>query len=193
MPDPFPAVETARLALRCVQVADAQATAALMTPEVGRWVARWPTPFTTAMAAERIEQSRTAAAAGNALPFAIVERASAALIGWITVHRDAADTRRGSFGYWLGEAYHGQGYMREAAPAALRAGFDRLDLDVIEAGAQPGNDASIAVMRACGMTPIGTRMVPAPARGRDELCHMFEITLATHQGNRAFPAPGAKG
>ena len=127
------------------------------------------------MAAERIAESRGAASNGLTLPFAIVDKASGALIGWIVVHRDAADSRRGSFGYWLGEAHHGRGYMREAAPAALRAGFDRLGLDVIEAGAQPGNAASVAVLRACGLIPTGTRMVPAPARGRDELCEMFEI------------------
>jgi ribosomal-protein-alanine N-acetyltransferase len=186
----FPAIETDRLLLRCVSGEDADATAALMTPEVSRWVARWPIPFTAAMAAERIAASRMAARAGNALPFAILEKTSRRLIGWIVVHRDADDIRRGSFGYWLGAAHHGQGYMREAAPAALRAGFDLMDLDVIEAGAQPGNDASFAVLRACRMTPTAMRMVPAPARGREELCQMFEIG---HQGNAAFAAPGAKG
>jgi ribosomal-protein-alanine N-acetyltransferase len=193
MIDPFSAVETTRLRLRCVRIEDAEPTALLMTPDISRWVARWPIPFTTAMAAERIAASRIAALQGTALPFAISEKASGEFMGWIAVHRDTKEIQRGSFGYWLGEAYHGRGYMREAAPTALQAGFDLLGLDVIEAGAQPGNDASMAVMRACGMTPTGTRMVPAPARGRDELCQMFELRRPAYQGNTGVPVPGMKG
>jgi ribosomal-protein-alanine N-acetyltransferase len=196
MTSPFPAVDTARLRLRCVRPEDAEPTAALMTAEISRWVARWPMPFTPGMAAERIATSHAAARAGNALPFAIIEKASEAFSGWIVIHRDADDILRGSFGYWLGEACHGRGYMREAAPAALQAGFTLLGLDAIEAGAQPGNEASFAVIRACGMAPIGTRMVPAPARGRDELCHMFEIRRPAHPCSPrtiALPVPGLTG
>jgi ribosomal-protein-alanine N-acetyltransferase len=64
---------------------------------------------------------------------------------------------------------------------------------VIEAGAQPGNTASFAIMRACGMRPVGERMIPVPARGRDELCHFYEVHRPPHQGNAAFPVPGTKG
>lgn len=172
---PFPPIVTARLILRCVEPRDAAATAAMMTPAVSRRLARWPTPFTTAMAAARIEASRAAAAAGDEMPFAIVDNSRDALIGWIVIHRDAERPRRGSFGYWLGEAHHGRGYMREAAPAAVDYGLRHLDLDSIEAGAQPDHVASFAIMRACGMTPVGERMVPAPARGRDELCLMYQL------------------
>lgn len=65
--------------------------------------------------------------------------------------------------------------MRELAPVAMAAGFELLDLDVIEAAAQPGNDASFAVMRACGMQLTGERLVYAPARNRNELCLVYEV------------------
>jgi ribosomal-protein-alanine N-acetyltransferase len=65
--------------------------------------------------------------------------------------------------------------MHEAAPATVAAAFARLGLDVIEAGAQPGNAASFAVMRACGMQPIGERDVFAAARGRHERCMFYEV------------------
>jgi ribosomal-protein-alanine N-acetyltransferase len=41
----FPPIETARLLLRCVEAEDAAATAALITPAVSQWVARWPFPY----------------------------------------------------------------------------------------------------------------------------------------------------
>jgi ribosomal-protein-alanine N-acetyltransferase len=189
----FPPILTARLLLRCVEAGDSAATAALITPAVSQWVARWPYPFTAEMAAARIADSRAAAALGEELPFAIVEQSAGVLIGWLVIHRNDVEPTRASFGYWLGEAWHGRGYMREAAPPALDDAFSRLGLTVIEAGAQPGNTASFAIMRACGMSPAGERMVPAPARGRDELCHVYERHRPSHHGNAAFPVPGTNG
>ena len=89
--------------------------------------------------------------------------------------RDAAPCRA-SLGYWLGEAHHGRGYMAEAAPAAVRAGFRWLGVGVIEAAAQRDNPASVAVLRRLGMRHIGERPVHASARGRDEPCLAYELT-----------------
>lgn len=173
--DPFPPVGTPRLLLRCLRPGDAAGLSAMMTPAVSRWLAMWPVPFTPAMAAARIAAARRAAAEGHALPFALERRTDGALLGWAGVHRDPANPRRGTLGYWLGEAHQGSGYMREAAAAAVAAGFAVLGLDAIEAGAQPGNAASFAVMRGCGMVPVGERMLHAPARGQDELCLIYEV------------------
>ena len=175
MDAPFPPLETERLRLRCVAPDDAHATSALMTPEVSRWVAYWPFPFTYQMAVERIESSLKLAHTGDMLPFAVVEKASDQMIGWVMFNRDTEDRQRGSFGYWLGEKYHGKGYMTELGRVALAAAFKLLDVDVIEAGAQPDNTASFAIMRRCGMRFIGERMVYAPSRRREELCHFYEI------------------
>ena len=146
-----------------------------MTLEVSRWVAYWPVPFTEEMAKARIKASRALAYAGDALPFGVVEKSSSAFIGWAMLDRDRRDCRRGLFGYWLGEKYHGNGYMRELAGVVIDAGFKLLDLEVIEAGAQPGNTASFAIMRGCGMNPSRTGMVYAPARQRDEFCQFYEV------------------
>jgi ribosomal-protein-alanine N-acetyltransferase len=173
--DPFPLLETARLKLRCFASGDATATSTMMTPEVSRWVANWPLPFTHDMAAARIETMRHAAFRGDALPFAVVEKASGELAGWITIVRNAENRRRGSLGYWLGERHHRRGFMKESTPVTLRAGFDVLDLDVIEAGAQLDNAGSFAIMQACGMKPAGQGLVFAPARNRNELCIFYEI------------------
>jgi RimJ/RimL family protein N-acetyltransferase len=82
-------------------------------------------------------------------------------------------------GYWLNEAYQGQGYMAEAATAAVEAAFKILDLDVIEAGAQLENVASFAIMRRLGMTPAQEKMIWASTRSRDELCLFYEVMRDT--------------
>lgn len=173
--DSFQRLQTDRLCLSCVAPQDAEVTAAMMTPETSREVAYWPTPFTFDMKVVRIEASRQSAHVGNALPFAVTKRASGELIGWIVLNRRRDDRHRGSFGYWLGEKHYGNGYMREAAPVALAAGFRLLDLDVIEAAAQPGNATSFAVVRACGMRPASQGIAFAPASGRDGLCEVYRM------------------
>jgi ribosomal-protein-alanine N-acetyltransferase len=173
--DLFPALETDRLRLRCVVINDAAAASAMMTPEISRWVASWPIPFTHDMAVERILKSRALARSGDALPFAIIEKGSEALIGCVAIHRDLDHHRRGALGYWVGETHHGKGYMREIAGLVLAAGFDLLDLDVIEATAHRENIRSFAVMRSCGMQPAGERMFYASARDRHEPCLVYEI------------------
>jgi len=179
----FAPLGTERLRLRWVRPEDAAQVSMLMTPAVSRWVASWPVPFTPEMAAERIAAAREAAEKGSLLPFAIERRFDGVLLGWISVTRDAKDGRRGALGYWLGEEHHGYGYMREAAAVVVAAGFGRLGLEVIEAGAQPGNVAAFAVLRGCGMAPTGGRTVFAPARGQDELYLFYEA---------ARPCPGRR-
>lgn len=172
---PVEPLETARLKLRCVSRRDALPTSKLITEPVSRWVAGWPCPFSEEMAAKRIGLMRRLAVEGDALPLAIMRKPQDELIGWIVLVRDKDIRTRASLGYWLGETYHGQGYMKEALATVIREGFLRLDLETIEAGAQPENAASIALMRACGMQEKGVGPVFAPARNRNETCVFFEI------------------
>ena len=165
--------ETARLRLRCVAAEDAVATAKMITLEISRWVANWPVPFTREMAAKRIESARDRARKGEALPLAVTDKTIGELMGWAMISRNHDDRRRGSFGYWLGEKHHGKGYMRELAPAVYAAGFNLLDLDVIDAAAHPENIASLAVLRGCGMTPVGEGPICVPARQREEFCPLL--------------------
>ncbi len=176
--DHFPPIETARLRLRCVVLEDAEATAAMMTKAVSDWLASWPSPLTLQMAQHRIELAREAASRKEAMPCAIIVRGTETLAGWIALAKNDRDQRRGSLGYWLGVQHHGQGFAREALRALLAVGFNILDLDVIEAGAQPENTGSFAVMRACGMIEIGSRVVHATSRNRDERCIFYAANRA---------------
>jgi len=168
-----PGLTAASLGLRGVEPADAGRLAALMTPEISRWVADWPLPFTEAMTRARIAGLIAKVMAGDALAFGIM--ADAELVGFMQIIRDDVRRDTGKLGYWLAAAYHGRGYLRECLPGAIAAGFEQLGLGVVEGGAQVDNLASLAAMRRAGMVPIGERMVRAPARGRDELCAFYAI------------------
>ena len=164
-------IETARLRLRPPHPADAPIIAALMTPAVSQWLARWPVPFTIEMAQARIAEALDAMAQNRALICVIEHRNRPA--GWIGGSR-VAHTDHGRLGFWLGELHHGQALMQEAAPAFVAAIRSRLALHGIEAACQPGNHGSAKVLAACGLARTGSRMEPTPARNRDELVDLWE-------------------
>ena len=98
------------------------------------------------------------------------------MVGWVRVTRAGVTAGRAELGYWIGEAFHGNGYATEAARAVLAATFSGWKVSTVESGAQAGNEASFVVMRKLGMTPAADRMVWASARQRHEPCRFFETT-----------------
>jgi ribosomal-protein-alanine N-acetyltransferase len=180
-------IETARLRLRPIEEADAPHLARLMTPAVTRWLASWPSPVTEAIARERLAQMRDVMIDGHAVCLAIERRVDSTFMGYVIVFRAKRDATRGGLGYWLGEPYQRQGFMTEAAAAAVAAAFVRLDLKVIEAGAQPENAGSLAIMRALGMRRVGARATWAAGRQREELCEYAEVTRKDFERVRDGP------
>lgn len=81
---------------------------------------------------------------------------------------------RGAFlnaylGYQIGEEFAGQGYMTEAIQLMLRHAFVTLKLHRLEANIQPGNVASIALVRRAGFVREGysKRYLKIGGRWRD--------------------------
>ena len=173
-------LHTERLRLRPPRPADAPSLVALMTPAVSRWLGNWPVPFTPAMAKARIAGLLDAMTAGPSL-VCVVEHQET-FVGWIggsakprsSLRGRIADTDRGTFGFWLGEPWHGRGFMQEAAPAYLAALRGRLALRSVEAACQPENRGSALVLAACGLHRVGARNEYAPARSRNELVDVWE-------------------
>ena len=58
-------------------------------------------------------------------------------------------------GYYVGAQYAGQGYMTEALQLTLRYAFRNLKLHRLEANIQPGNVASIALVKRAGFVLEG--------------------------------------
>lgn len=172
----LPPVETARLRLRCAEEGDAASLAELMSEAVSRRLASWPVPYTPDMALDRISGVRMAAAERRSLPLIVERSADGSVMGWISISRAPGDAETALITYWLGEGFHGQGYMREAAPAAMREAFALMDIRRLRAAVQGDNAPSLAVVRLLGMAPLGEGRIWCPARGREEACLWFEVS-----------------
>jgi [ribosomal protein S5]-alanine N-acetyltransferase len=74
-----------------------------------------------------------------------------AIIGFLNLSEIVHGSFQSAYlGYGAVAAFARQGYMREALALLLREAFTRLELHRIEANIQPGNAASIALVRGSG-------------------------------------------
>lgn len=176
--------DTDRLHVRLARPADAKDLQSLMTAGISRWVASWPYPLAFPVAQRILHDALAKAAEGRALPMVIVEKSSGTTIGWIKIDIETSEPlRTAELGYWLSEEAQGKGFAYEAASAAIAACFERLQIDIVEAGAQAGNDISHNLLAKLGMHKAGERTVYAPARERHETCVFWRIerSAGSHQ------------
>jgi ribosomal-protein-alanine N-acetyltransferase len=171
-------IEGSRIRLWCITLKDVRAIAGILTPDVTRWLASWPADPTIEAVAVRISRAQNAMQQKRELHFRIEEREGSLTVGYVSVAQSTADARVGHLSYWLGSAFQGKGFMTEAVRHAMAAGFQHLGLERIEAGAQPENLSSFAVMRRVGMTPIGERVVWADSRQQNERCLFHAVERA---------------
>jgi ribosomal-protein-alanine N-acetyltransferase len=77
--------------------------------------------------------------------------------------------RSGYLGYYAFAGHEGQGLMREGLQAVVRHAFKALKLHRLEANIQPGNQASLALVRSCGFAKEGysPRYLKIGGRWRD--------------------------
>jgi RimJ/RimL family protein N-acetyltransferase len=151
----LPAIETARLRLRPLLEADIPAHYAVFSdPDVARYWSR--EPWTDIAQAEESMKSILAAQAdGSEARFGIELLSTGELIGNVGLHHFFGSNRRCEIGYALGSGHWGQGYATEALRAAIRHGFDALDLNRIEADIDPRNAASARVLEKLGFRKEG--------------------------------------
>jgi ribosomal-protein-alanine N-acetyltransferase len=146
-----------------------------MSPAIARWTASWTGAETADEVGERIATQLDTERRGFSFNRAMVVAETGELIGWTGVRRSDAEPERGALGYWIGEAWFGQGYAKEAARAVLDAAWDPLDIAVLEAAAQIGNHASHRILLGLGMRHMGRREEFARARGASDLCEWYEL------------------
>ena len=77
--------------------------------------------------------------------------------------------RSGYLGYYAFAGFERQGFMREGLHASVRHAFKLLKLHRVEANIQPGNAASIALVKSCGFSREGysPRYLKIGGRWRD--------------------------
>lgn len=172
---------TSRLHLRPPSREDALDLVRLMTPTISARLASWPPYLNPATAQLRVEEVLAAQEVGLCLAFVVTRRSDSEILGWISAFRPQAEPQMAILTYWVGEAYHGQGIMREAALAALSVVFREMNVAEVRAAVQSDNTASHAVLRALGMHLVGPGRIWCGARGREESCEWWAVRRAADQ------------
>ena len=166
-----PVIETARLTLRLPQHADYRAWAALressaafLTP----WEPTWaPDHLSRKSFTGRVTWAARVEADGSALPLFLIRRTDGVLLGAITLdHIRRGPAQAGTIGYWIGQPFARQGYMREAIEAVSQHAFQQLDLSRIEAACLPDNAASRGVLEKSGFKYEGVAQAYLQIAGR---------------------------
>jgi [ribosomal protein S5]-alanine N-acetyltransferase len=88
--------------------------------------------------------------------FEIRRRSDGAVVGSVEISRIARGNFQSAYlGYRVAAAERRRGYMTEALQLTLRHAFRALKLHRVEANIEPGNEASIALVRRAGFTREG--------------------------------------
>ncbi len=79
------------------------------------------------------------------------------LIGTLGLYGINIEDRKGKLGVDLFKEHWGKGLMSEAVQALIRYGFEEMNLNRIEASADPGNHRSLNLIKRTGMVKEGVK------------------------------------
>jgi ribosomal-protein-alanine N-acetyltransferase len=164
-------LETERLTLRLPSHSDFRPWAALRSYSeafLKPWEPTWASDHLSRKAfTNRVYWAQRSVTNGTAMPLFIFRRADDALVGAITLdHIKRGPAQSGITGYWMGEPFARQGYMREAITAVVQHAFTSLDLSRIEAGCLPENTPSRRLLETCGYKYEGVAQSYLQINGR---------------------------
>ncbi len=148
-------LETERMTLRPPVHQDFRAWAALRSASrefLTPWEPAWSSDHLSRKAfSNRVYWANRSINAGTALPLFLVRREDQTLLGAITLDNiRRGPALAGTLGYWTGEAFARQGYMREAIETVVHYAFTHLELSRIEAACLPENAASRGLLERSG-------------------------------------------
>lgn len=142
------------LRLRPLRESDAEKLSAQGNdPDVARWMADLPHPFSPEAARGLIARAAADGIEGRAFGFGIERIRDGALIGWIELRRGDGNT--GEATVWLGRAHGGKGSGTEAVRRIARFAFRDLNLDEIRARVLLDNAASARMLAKAGFAEKG--------------------------------------
>lgn len=151
----FPVLETSRLILRAFTQHDVPDLFEIRSDE--RTMAYMDTSLhrdlddTRIMIDEIIYSFQDA----TGLHWVIENKTNGRMLGYISYWKLMRDFVRAELGYALKRPYWGKGYMKEAANEVLRFGFEQLSLHSVEANINPGNQASLQLLKRLGFKKEG--------------------------------------
>lgn len=148
-------LETERMTLRPPAHADFRAWAALRQDSrdfLTQWEPAWAREHLTRKAfTNRVYWAQRSIANQTAVPLFLVRRSDDMLLGAITLDNiRRGPAQAGTTGYWIGQPFARQGFMKEAIDAVVHYAFRTLDLSRIEAGCLPENTPSRRLLEQCG-------------------------------------------
>lgn len=123
----------------------------------------WVSPPTTPSGFEALVKAQGPINRG----YVVRHARSGELVGYIAVTNIVRGFFRSAYlGYYAFAGHERQGLMRAALGLAVRTAFTELKLHRLEANIQPGNAASIALVRSCGFSKEGYSPRYLKIRGR---------------------------
>jgi len=189
--DAFQPLESERLVLRRLSAADAATIARL----VGDWdiiknLSDAPYPYPPGLAARWIASTRRGIDERQDFALAIAPRDLAAPAGAILLRQSQREPaiagqparlprgKSAEIGYWIGRAFWGRGYAREAVRRMVRFAFDELGLERVWGAVLTDNPASCRVLADEGFTLGGEADYDFPARGGLKRVYVYAFDRA---------------
>ena len=165
-----PVLESGRLRLRPFVASDLSRIAeACRDPETRQWVSGLPEPYDVAAARAFVDRSVWTAATGEKVSWAVADRTSDALLGYVAIMDLAGlDPLHGEVGYWAHPDARGRGVMTEAVGLVRDWAFSALHegggpgLQRLSLYAAEDNVASNRVALANGFVAFGTQRRAEP-------------------------------
>ena len=164
-------IETERLTLRQPLLTDFRDWSAMREQSAEflvPWEPVWADDHLTRKGfSNRVYWAQRSIANGSALPLFLIRREDERLLGAVTLDNiRRGPAQAGTLGYWIGEPFARQGYMREALQAVVHHAFGRLDLSRLEAACLPENTASRGLLEKCGFKYEGVAQSYLQINGR---------------------------
>jgi ribosomal-protein-alanine N-acetyltransferase len=170
-----PTLETERLVLREVTVADAADLHEYFSdPETAVYVPH--TALTSISQTEEIlARNAKYLAEKESFRFAIERKVDGKVIGTLDLHNISIQNHRMEVGFVLTRAYWGFGYMAEAVKEVIRFAFEEMGMHRIEAECETENIRSIRLLERCGMMREAIRMENDINKGRFVSNYVYAI------------------
>ena len=148
-------IETERMSMRLPQHSDFREWVALRHSSaefLQQWEPTWASDHLTRKSfTNRVYWAQRALSQGTAIPLFLIRREDDALLGAVTLDNiRRGPAQAGTIGYWIGQPFARQGYMREAVTSVIHYAFTTLDLSRIESACLPENAPSRGRLEKCG-------------------------------------------
>ena len=164
-------IDTERMVLRPPVHSDYRAWSALREQSADflkPWEPSWSSDHLTRKAfVNRVYWANRSIAQGTALPLFLERRTDRQLLGAITLDNiRRGPAQAGTIGYWIGEGFAREGYMREALTAVVHHAFQVLDLSRLESACLRENTPSRGLLEKCGYQYEGVAQSYLQINGR---------------------------